>query len=194
MTIEIDTRRTCLQRTFFTQFGFETMPELIEAVADTRVGLATIAKSRDVRKLLYSGWVYWFLFLRGYLEYVEAGQLEDGNVYLEYMVRYYAPRRHDPGVVDSFRRRDSAIERISARYETLSRFALAAEDGADTHDDLAPVVVIIRRPVEYPLRVFTVGAPDAIEAALVDGWHRLFGAHLFGVASVPGIVRFEEGV
>lgn len=192
--IAIDTQRTCLQRTFFSHFRFDSMQDLIEAVGETRIGLATIAKSHDVRALLYSGWVYWFLFLRGYLEYVEAGQLADGNVYLEYMLRYYAPRRHDPGVAEFFRRRDSAIERIEARYRTLSQFALAAEEEAPMFDDVTPVVVILQRPLpNYPLKVFTVDALDAVEAGLVDGWHRLFGAHLFGIESVPGVVRIEEG-
>lgn len=194
VTIAIDTRRTCLQRAFFTQFEFDSMPELIEAVGEIRVGLSTIAKSCDIRSMLYSGWVYWLLFLRGFLEYVEAGRLEEGNVYLDYMLRYYAPRRHDPGVVESFRRRESAAERIVARFETLSRLALAADVGTLAVDDLEPVDVIFRQPVpEYPLRVFPVDGAESIGAALVDGWHRLFGAHLFGIESIPGIVRFEEG-
>jgi hypothetical protein len=145
--------------------------------------------------MLYSGWVYWLLFLRGFLEYIEAGRLEEGNIYLEYMLQYYAPRRHDPGVVESFRRREIASERIRARFEMLSRFAIAAEEGSRVFDDVEPVGVIVRHPMpEYPLRVFTVDGSDSIGAALVDGWHRLFGAHLFGIESIPGVVDSEEGV
>jgi hypothetical protein len=194
VTVDIDAQRTCLQRVFFTQFQFETMAELVDAVAEVRVGLATIAKSQDVRSTLYSGWVYWLLFLRGFLEYTDAGRLEDDNVYLEYMVRYYAPRRHDPGVVESFRNPETASERIMARFATLSYFALAAEEGTLALDDVEPVVVTVRRPMpEYPLRVYPVAGKDSIGAALVDGWHRLFGAHLFGIESIPGVVVVEDG-
>jgi hypothetical protein len=192
IAFSVDTRRTCLQRAFFAHFTFDSMSDLIAAVADMRVGVDSIARSRDIRSELYSGWVYWLLFLRGFLEYREGGEVAEDNVYLQYMVRYYAPRRHDPGVVESFRDPGRAVNRIRARFDYLTAMADAQARGLLDLTDIDPVVVTVHAPMpRYPLRVFPVGAADSLGGALVDGWHRLFGTQLFGIVSMPGLVIRE---
>ena len=189
----IDTQRTCLQRVFFSHFAFDSSEDLVAAVGEMRVGVDTIALSRDLRQQLYSGWIYWFLFLRGFLDFREVGDVEDDNVYLQYMVKYYAPRGQDPGVVETFLDPKRAKLRTLVRFEWMTTFADAAASGRLNVTDINPTLVVVRDPIpEYPLRVFAVGAADSLGGSLVDGWHRLFGARLFGLASIPGLVIREE--
>ena len=139
----IDTQRTCLQQRFFSYFAFDTMGDLIASVSEMRVGLDSIARSQDIRNRLYSGWVYWFLYLRGFLEFRGANGLEEDNIYLQYMVRYYGPRGHDPGLAHLVGDPVAARARVMARFEHSSRFASAQENGDHELNGVHPVIVTV---------------------------------------------------
>jgi hypothetical protein len=189
----IDTQRTCLQERFFSHFGFDTMSDLIVAVSEMRVGLDSIARSRDIRAELYSGWIFWFLYLRGFLEFRETNCLEEDNVYLQYMVRYYGPRRHDPGLAYLVDDPIATRERVLARFHDCLTFATAQENGNYDLDDVPPVIVTVTEAAPpYPLRIFPLGAAESVSGSMVDGWHRLFGARVFGVRSLPGQVVRDQ--
>jgi hypothetical protein len=180
----IDARRTCLQRRFFTTFAFDTRDELLAAVTDLRLGVETIAQSADSKREVYSGWSYWLLFLKGYLDATASDQLDDDNVYLDYLVRYYGPRRHDPGIADDLTSPGWARDRVERRFALLDA---AAQVGAGEEWVIEPIgVQLDETPPEHPLLVFSVGAAAPLQATLVDGWHRLFAARLWDVAAVPG--------
>ena len=180
----IDAQRTCLQERFFAAFSFDSRDELLAAVGDMTFGVDTLAQSADSRVFVYSGWVYWFIFLRGYLEFAESGGLTADNVYLDYLTRYYGPRGHDPGLTYDLIDRERACERVERRFSLVDA---ATSVHPDRSWEVEPVVVVVGElPPDYPLRVFPIGSPEPLIGKLVDGWHRLFAARLGGVSSVPG--------
>jgi hypothetical protein len=189
----IDTQRTCLQKRFFSHFGFDTTSDLIDAVSEMRVGLDSIARSQDIRTELYSGWVFWFLYLRGFLEFRETDSLEEDNVYLQYMMRYYGPRRHDPGLAHLVDDPVATKDRVLARFRDCLAFASAQEKGNYELHDVPPVVVTVTEATPlYPLEIFPMGAAESVSGSMVDGWHRLFGARVFGVRSLRGQVVRDQ--
>ena len=105
-----------------------------------------------------------------------------GNIYYDYIVKFYAPRGHDPGVADALRDPLFALHRIASRFRDLDQFRQAP-----------------RKYVPAPVRLFQSGdstrdrlvlydAADGepIRAARVDGWHRLFAARVFGARHADG--------
>jgi len=193
--IVIDTQRTCLQKRFFSHFEFDAMSDLIDAVSEMRVGLDSIARSEDIRVGLYSGWAYWFLCLRGFLEFRETNGLEEDNIYLQYIVRYYGPRRHDPGLAHLVGDPVAARDRVIARFRDFLIFSTAQENGNEEPHGVQPVIVTVSEAApRQPLRVFPVGAAYPVGGSMVDGWHRLFGARVFGVRSLPGQVVRDQAL
>ena len=188
----IDAERTCLQERFFAAFSFDSRDELLAAVGDMTARVDTLAQSVDSRVFVYSGWVYWFLFLRGYLEFMESGELAAHNVYLDYLTRYYGPRGHDPGMTYDLVDPERARARVERRFSLLGAAAAASAEPDRGCDVDAVVVVVGALPPDYPLRVFPVGSPEPLIGRLVDGWHRLFAARLGGVSSLPGRLSDER--
>jgi hypothetical protein len=188
----IDATRTQLHEHFFTVFAFDSRDELFAAVGDMEVGLDSLARSHDSRASVYSGWVYWFLFLKGYLRFAETGELDDDNIYLDYLIRYYGPRNHDPGIAFELCQPDLARERARWRFASMQDAARAAEDSTTWATEAVLVLVTDRAP-EYPLHVYRLGSETPLTATLVDGWHRLFAARLWNIPSLPGrFVREDE--
>jgi hypothetical protein len=189
----IDTQRTCLQERFFSNFAFDNMSDLIGAVSEMRVGLDSMARNQDLQFHVYSGWVYWFLYLRGFLEFKETKHLAAHNIYLRYMLRYYAPRRHDPGLEYMVGNPIAARDRVMARFRHSLMFSTYENGGNDAPPGIEPVIVTVTDPAPlHPLQVFPMGATDSVGGSLVDGWHRLFGARIFGVTSLPGQVVRDQ--
>jgi hypothetical protein len=190
----IDPQRTCLQERFFGVFSFDSREELLATISEMTVGVDTISQSRDSKLLVYSGWVYWFLFLKGYLEWAQAGALRDDNTYLDYILRYYGPREHDPGLADVIASPEQARERVERRFQLM---AAASEVAERTNGDWQVEAVVVyagEAPPDAELCVFPVGLDHPVVGKLVDGWHRLFVARLFDVASLPGriVIQKEE--
>ena len=187
----VDTTRTQLQEHFFTVFAFDSREELFAAVEDMEIGLDSIARSHDSREAVYSGWVYWFLFLKGYLRFAEAGELEGDNIYLDYLIRYYGPRNHDPGIAFELRQPELARERAAWRFSSMQQAATAAADSEGWTTEAILVLVRDQLPT-FPLYVYRVGAERPLTATLVDGWHRLFAARIWNVPALPGRLVGED--
>ncbi|MDQ4064932.1 MAG: hypothetical protein M3161_02685 [Actinomycetota bacterium] len=191
----VNAQRTCLQRRFFDHFAFDSNVELIAAVERMECDVDSVACSRDLRVGVYSGWMYWYLFLKGFLQFRAAESLRDDNVYLDYFLRHYLPRAHDPGLALEAANVDAARARVINRYARMLMLAEMNDAGVTAVTEIDPIVVDVTDPPPAdPLRVFAVGAADSIGAARVDGWHRLFAARLFGIASIPGMVRYAISV
>jgi hypothetical protein len=185
----VDVQRTRLQRVFLDATEGLDGATILDQARRLEIDLDRLAHEDDLAKAVYSGRAYWEIFLKGYAQYLESNSLGPSNVYYDYIVNYYAPRGHDPGVADALRDPLFALHRIASRFRDLDQFRVAP-----------------RTYVPAPVRLFQTGdraadrlllyeprSDEPIRASRVDGWHRLFAAHIFGATNVPGEVVESAG-
>lgn len=178
----VDVKRTCLQHRFFSNFEFDTVDELLAAAAGMHLDLDAMAWSRDLRSYVYSGWVYWLLYVKGYLQYVESGTIGSGNIYYDYLTKYYGPRAHDPGLHRVLADPQRTFERVAWRFRDTKSFREHATEDSSWLDGVAPVRIIIGDPPpQNGLLIYEIGSDAPLKASLFDGWHRLFSASLWGI-------------
>jgi SAM-dependent methyltransferase len=186
LPIHIDTRRTTLQKRFFDVFGFENTVDLLAAVRSTSVDVDAMARSRDNRQLGYSGWLYWFLFLKGYLQFRDGKGAGAGNIYHDYLVNHYVP---DPGVEIALSTPAGAQEYVQRQFEDADCCRQNPESAVDR---IVPLFVSgPNRDHGGYLQVFAHGCDQPLRARRVDGWHRLFSARVFGVPWLRGKIRWD---
>jgi hypothetical protein len=179
-TRRVDSFRTPWYDEFFSTFAFDSPQALLEAVGAMELDVDALAR-------LPSGvsnysWPYWLLFVKGYLQYRAAG-LEDANVYIDYLLRFFGPLGGDPGLASELTDAARAAERVEWRFRAMEVFELASEG---TEPEVDPVLVVSRRwPSRDAKAVYEAGSSMPVEASLLDGYHRLFAARLFGVRYVP---------
>jgi hypothetical protein len=183
----IDTDRTCLQTKFFSMFQYDSTFELLTAVREQPINLAALAENRDLKVHVYSGWSYWLVYLKGYLQYRLTGAIGRGNVYYDYLMDYYIPRSHDEGLCEILSNPTAVIQRIAQRFQDLERLDPQVAKGKQQPEPLVPIRISLTDPPppeSVALRLWESGSPSPLLAALVDGWHRLFAAKLFGLKQV----------
>ena len=182
----VDMERTCLQRRFFEHFRFDCPEDLLAAVDGFDVDLGALVRSHDARSLVYSGWVYWMLFVKGYLQYEEAGDVAAGNVFLDYLTGFYgaaAERGGDPELRVMLADEAEAAVVVRRRFEDLRRFRHGRAE--EVAEQLAPIRIHVgEQPDGSAHDVFEVGRTTPLRARGVDGWHRLFAAKLFGAPAL----------
>jgi SAM-dependent methyltransferase len=185
-SIAIDMQRTKLHQRFFSMFQFDTAEDLLTAISKLDLDLESIAQSHDAKALVYSGWVYWLIYTKGYLQYAETGTIGKGNMLLDYLLNYYLPRNQDPGLralADPLK----AITRVAYRFQDFDVFRNTLARNPGEINSVNPVTVFLEEPpVNGRLLVYEIGSDVPIQATLVDGWHRLFLASLFGVGTLRG--------
>jgi hypothetical protein len=187
-TRHIDVKRTCLQERFFSNFLFDSAEDLLAAVAGMEIDVNSMMRNRDLYGLGYSGWVYWLLYVKGYLQYGETGVISEDNTYYEYLMKYYFPLAYDPGL--SWLAADplAANDRVARRFRDLDLFRNHAARNPSELGKVAPVRVFVSDPPSpetYKLPIYESGSDTPLMADLVDGWHRLFSAKLFGIEMLP---------
>jgi SAM-dependent methyltransferase len=177
----IDVANTCLQERFFSFFSFSSLDEIFAAISSLNIELDVIARSLDCVRYVYSGWVYWFLFAKGYLQYVDSGAIDKNNIYHDYILRYYLPRGHDPGLKNLLRDPDLIPKRIERRFHDFDRFRKSPQD-IEVLEQVAPIGIYFSESAsENKLTLHELETGIVLEAVRVDGWHRLFSAKLCGV-------------
>jgi hypothetical protein len=177
---------------FFATWDYEDADALLEAVGSVEVPSEALLTNRDLHEMAYHGWSYWFLFLQGWLDHRARGTLADDNPYLEYVARHFAPHGPDPVLAQAVADGDddAAREVVRRRFDDLDRLAAQREEeGAVAAVDPIRVVVAPRTPrIGFGIET-TQGRPLA--AWRVDGWHRAFGARLFGLRRLDAHVEYE---
>jgi SAM-dependent methyltransferase len=188
---QLDVQRTSLQETFFETFKFDSPDELVAAVDAMHLDVETLTRSHDARKLVYSGWVYWLLFLKGYLDFAKTGDGGPGNIFFDYLTKHYGETSDyagDPGVRYFLDDAEEATEVVRRRFEDMDNFR---RDPEGTAARIAPLRMYLAEHDDGTAHpVFEVGRPAPMLARGIDGWHRLFAARVFGASAMRAeIVR-----
>lgn len=178
----IEVQRTPWFDAFFSAWSFESPADLLDAVRKTSVDLASMSRNRDLSGQGLSGWTYWYLYLKGYTQYVDAGSVEDSNVYYRYLTEYF---EQDEGLAPVLRDREAARTRVQRRFED---FGTLAENPGEP-PEFEPVTIWTQEPAPVDAKlVFVEGSPAPLPAVDIDGYHRLFAARLHGRDQVPAEV------
>lgn len=178
----IDVQRTLWLDAFFSAWSFESPEDLLAAVRSTSVDLEAVSRNRDLSGQGLSGWTYWYLYLKGYTEYADAGGVEDSNVYYRYLTEYF---EQDEGLAHVLRDREAARERVERRFEDFAGLGANSEE----QPAFEPITIWTQEapPVDAKL-VFLDGEPAPLAAVDIDGYHRLFAARVNGLERVPAEV------
>jgi SAM-dependent methyltransferase len=173
-----------LQRSFFSSFRFDSVDELLDAVRTTSIDLDAMGKNRDVDEG-YRGWLYWFMYLKGYLDYIDCGTVELQNPFCRYLVSFHFMRVEEPGV-DA----DEAHAIALRRFQNLEAIR-AGLQSSERDADVSPIrLTVSDPPPPYPLTV-TLDSGRRLQASLVDGWHRLFTAAICGLPELEADLVYE---
>jgi SAM-dependent methyltransferase len=178
----IDVQRTPWLDAFFSAWSFESPEELLAAVRSTTIDLETASRNRDLSGQGLSGWTYWYLYLKGYTECVDAGGIEDSNVYYRYLTEYF---EQDEGLAPVLRDRELARTRVGRRFEDFGGLSADREG----EPDFEPITIWTKEPAPVDAKlVFLAGSPEPLPAVEIDGYHRLFASRLHGLEWVPAEV------
>jgi len=175
----IDPAASTLHRPFFEAWDYPDAERLLAAIDATAIPLDVLAANANVAKHGYSGWAYWFLYLKGWLHYRATGVAGAGNPYFDYMTVHYPPDAADAALGRALGDPDVAERTVRRRFEDLDRFDAAS--GSDVSAETTPLRAIVGPLPRNPLRLAVAGSEETIPARRVDGWHRLFGARALGV-------------
>lgn len=189
----VDTVRTPWLDRFFTAMSFESPDDLLAAVAAMELDLDRMMKNRDLQLESTSGWLYWVLFIKGYLQYEQNGGAAYNTTYREYLTRYFGPQGEDPGIGSLLADPNGAAERATLRYKDFERFRAARASGA-TELTVDPIQLFVRTPPSEDAKPLFLANSETPVLASVDGYHRLFLARLFGVRQLACDVLVEEMV
>jgi hypothetical protein len=191
----VDGTRTPLTDKFFSTLDFDSAEDLLAAVASMELDLDAVAKCHDLAWDALGGWVYWVLYIKGYLQHKNSGMLGRGNVYYDYLTKYFGPRDYDPGLTRILADPAATTELISRRFRDFDFFRFRIAHDSDEARHVDPVTVILSEPPpneDDAMRVYEVGSDAPLLASIIDGYHRLFLARLFKVERLPCRV-FMEG-
>jgi SAM-dependent methyltransferase len=191
----IDGTRTPLADKFFSMLEFDSTEDLFDAVADMELNVEAVAKCHDLAYGVQDGWIYWVLYIKGYLQYKDADTINSHNVYHNYLTSYF-PRAWDLGLTPTLADPTATAERIALRFRDFDLFRSCAAHSPGEVIAVDPVIVV---PLPDPppkegdaMVVYKVGSNTPLLASMIDGYHRLFLARLFGVERLPCRVLEEE--
>jgi SAM-dependent methyltransferase len=197
--VELPRRRACtidpaassLHRAFFEAWDYPDAERLLAAVDKTPVSVEALAENRNLARHGYSGWAYWFLYLKGWLHYRASGVVGAGNPYFDYMTNHFPASGADAALGRAVRDPTVAERTLRRRFADLDRFHAAG--GKDVAADTTPIRAIVGTQPRNPLRLAEAGGRELV-ARRVDGWHRLFGARALGIPRLRAEVVEEPRV
>lgn len=194
-----DVRRTNIHWRFFDVLRFDSLDDLFDAIRALDYDLVSLATARDLRSL-YSGWMYWMIYVKGYLEYRDKRMITQDNSYLIYFTArcsetslrdfVLAEQLEEGARIEA----DAptvlsrvAVERVGLRFKDMDRCWPDADRAANRGALLFPIRVSVRSPSMTTdwMAVYEEGVPEPHRAARLDGHHRLFAAKLFGIETIP---------
>jgi hypothetical protein len=132
------------------------------------------------------------LYLKGYWQYVESRSVDAGNVYYQYLKHGYL---QDPDPCLALKVADvsgarGVVERRFADFDTFR--AHQGDQGLAEELDALIVVVSEPPPAESYVPVYLFDPHRLVLARVIDGYHRLFLARLFGLKRLRCTITEER--
>jgi hypothetical protein len=189
-TIYIDTKRIPWYDRFFSVMKFDSVDNLLSAIEDMHVDLDDIASSNDLKRDGVRGWTYWFLYIKGYLQYLHTNTVRKGNIYYDYLTQYFDRHNLDAGLAQTLGDPLAATERMKQRYQDFDFFRSCVAQDLTRANALDPVTIVVipdlpivasDLPPKSIRLIYEVGSDTPLQATMIDGNHRLFLARLFSV-------------
>jgi predicted RNA methylase len=191
----IDGRKTPLSDKFFSTWNFDSAQDLLAAIAGMELDVDTVARCHDLARDVLGGWVYWVLYIKGYLQHKSTGTIGQGNTYYDYLTKYFGPRAHDPSLVRILADPTAATELVARRFEDFDLFRDHAAHDPSEAVHIDPITVVLSNPPpneDDAMVVYEVGSDAPLLAIIIDGYHRLFLARLFSVERLPCRILEEK--
>jgi hypothetical protein len=190
-SVSIDVTRVDWFDPFFNRVAGWSPQEVFDALRalDMRIDDDSLSADLD---LAMSGWAYWAFYIKGYLEYVEAGSVTTDNIYVRYLMAHFGPNRFDPGLSDLLLNHQVAAARVALRFQDFD--AIASATTVEDATAVDPVILVVDDPNNDHAKVVydgTTGEP--LPPAVIDGYHRIFVARLFGLRSLAAVLT-DEGL
>ena len=181
---ELDVHRTPWYDQFFSAFVFKSANELLSAVDNRPIDIDALVADPDFSKKGMRGWVYWLIYLKGALEYGRNRVIDGSNCYYDMLARHWV---NDPGRTGDYRDPQRLTVLVRRRFDDFENFRAGPTAAKHT----SPLGLVIPSGPAVPTRssdvkrVYEVGAEIPIETTVIDGYHRLFLARLFGLPQIP---------
>jgi hypothetical protein len=179
----IDAARTPWYDCFFERFPYNDVSDLLSGLGVLDLDVDILARTDDLRMNTLSGWTYWVLYLRGYLQYCRRGGVDEDNIYWRYLTRYFGPRGHDPGLVETLADPLAVRSRIALRFLDID--ALRNSRRSLSPAQLKSIILqVASQPSSEAKILYRKNDEIPLPAAFIDGYHRLFIGRMFRLAGV----------
>ena len=185
-----DVARTPWCDPFFRTWAFPTPEDLLAAVDGMQVDVDLLARGSDLRRAL-SGWGYWTLYIKGYLEHKRTGRLDPDNTYLRYLGDYFRAHLHDPRLLNYMSDPSRAAAMVERRYRDFDVFRSAGSDLQGLFEEVRAVEVVRVDPSTPGAHAVYLRGKHRPLFGTIDGYHRRFLARLFRVPVFPVVLRGE---
>jgi hypothetical protein len=169
---------------FFKKFEFNSPEELLEAIRGLDLDADSLASNGDLPASDAAGWLYWALYLKGALQAPTGSAVGPGNVYYDLLARH---GNNDPGRIPDYSDPSRLLGVLQRRFRDFELFRTDPEAPLRT---APPRLVVMQGPVAPAStrglkRIYEIGKEVPVETTIIDGYHRLFLARLFGHKQVP---------
>lgn len=132
---------------------------------------------------------YWLDFIKGYLEFVDSGRVEDRNSYLVSFRELIERYDFDPKLRAKLSTFDELRERVRLRFEDVAKLAKHNDRGLAEID---PIIAF--NPTDkggrYSIKASFQAKPISIN--VMDGYHRTMWAMFFGYDLVPALFQYAS--
>lgn len=185
--IRLDVRRTSLglMERFFTRFAFDSLDDLLQEIRSSPIDVSAVATDEDVRSG-YRGWLYWRIYLEGYLEYLDRGIVDAQNSFCRYLADNHLPQVQEPGISA-----DDVATIALRRYRDLDAMRMSPSFPGSSGGNLAPIRITVSDPPPADPLMVVLDTQETVEAWLVDGWHRVFAAAICGIPQLEADLVHE---
>ena len=153
-------------------------------------------RAEEPVNLAMSGEAYWLALMCGLAQFVEAGGLDEENIYLRWMRRGIAAGIIDPGLRPLLDQPDKLRERASLRMAAMATALKERDPGVFDEILIAYNPTPMHPSLErFKARQFAVlDSEERLFVPMLDGHHRLFVLKVLGIARCPVLTIWDPAL